>query len=493
MIAEHQVDVLLDDLFDILSTYLKYNDDKQVEKIYDAIILTSGKFKSVIHENLLGIIDTKEVTLQKNQIGYSLLTLVNGIPEKVFAFVNKQSNFNPELVEVTVREKILKKEDTGYLYDAFLSFSSKDLVEAKHLCEELRGYGLRIFMSSEIMKANIGDSFFEKIDYALKRSQHFILLCTPNAIESEWVKTEYETFYNEYFIKDKSERNFLLFKGKKYSIEVVPALFRRLQFAENTNEVLGVFLGKDTFHIHETKKQNKIENSVINRRNFIITILLTSIGSFLYIFRFKLFPGNSIAVKEGGNKIHSRQPRFKIKKPVKYVNKPDKYISTLVINKNTQIVHYFDKNGYSSSFQAVNVEAKFARFIENIEKFQRATDIKTGKNKPRINMGQISWIAETLALEAIVNGDRQLATDVLFNAVQQNAVESYSYRLFDLIALMCIAKKTKYPERDFQKLIDICNRANDKVLNRRVDKWTTLNWKNKVLSQTKIKFANQEL
>jgi len=146
MIAEHQLDVLLDDLFDVLSTYLKHNDDKPVEKIYDAVILTSGKYKSVIHENLLGIIDSKEVTLQKNQIGYSLLTLINGMPEKVFVFVNKQTTTNPEILEATVREKILSKEDAGYLYDAFLSFSSKDLIEAKQLCEELRGYGLRIFM-----------------------------------------------------------------------------------------------------------------------------------------------------------------------------------------------------------------------------------------------------------------------------------------------------------------------------------------------------------
>lgn len=493
MIAEHQVDVLLDDLFDILSTYLKYNDDKQVEKIYDVIILTSGKYKSVIHENLLGIIDTKEVTLQKNQIGYSLLTLVNGVPEKVFAFVNKQSNFNPELVEVTVREKILRKEDTGYLYDAFLSFSSKDLVEAKHLCEELRGYGLRIFMSSEIMKANIGDSFFEKIDYALKRSQHFILLCTPNAIESEWVKTEYETFYNEYFIKDKSERNFLLYKGKKYSIEVVPALFRRLQFAENTNEVLGVFLGKNMVSKIEKQEQVIAGKGLINRRKFILGLLLTATSSGLYIFRKNLFPGDAIPIKGKENIVYTQKPRFKVKKPVKYVNKPDNYVSTLVINKNTQIVHYFDKNGYSSSFQAVNVETKFTHFIENIEKFQRIAELKTGKNKPRINIGQLSWSTETLALEAIANGNRELAMDILFNAIQQYAVESYSYRLFDLIALMCIAKKTKFPERYFQKLIDVCNKLNNKTLNDRVNKWTTLNWKNKVLSQTKIKFANQEL
>lgn len=493
MIAEHQLDVLLEDLFDVLSTYLKHHDDKPVEKIYDAVILTSGKYKSVIHENLLGIIDSKEVTLQKNQIGYSLLTLVNGMPEKVFVFVNKQTTTNPEIVETTVREKILSKGDTGYLYDAFLSFSSKDLIEAKQLCDELRGYGLRIFMSSEIMKANIGNSFFEKIDYALKRSQHFILLCTPNAIESEWVKTEYETFYNEYFIKDKNERNFLLYKGEKHTIDVVPALFRRLQFAENTNEVLGVFLGKDTIPFQETKKQSKIENNVISRRNFIITLLLTSIGSVLYVFRVRFFHGNSIAVKEVGNKIHSRQPRFKIKKPVKYFNKPDKYISTLVINKNTQIVHYFDKNGYSSSFQAVNDEAKFVHFVENTGKFQRIPELKTGRNKPRLNMGQLSWISETFALEAIANGDRQLAMNLLFNAIQQGAVDSYSYRLFDLMAMMCIAKKSKNPERDFQKLIDICNKSSNKVLHNRVNKWTSINWKNKIISQTKIKFANQEL
>ncbi|HAD33401.1 MAG TPA: hypothetical protein DCF44_02720 [Chitinophagaceae bacterium] len=273
MIAGHQLDVILEDLLDLLSKYLKNNNDKPVEKIYDAVILVSGKYKSVIHENILGIIDPKEVALQKSQIGYSLISLVNDLPEKVLSYINTHTNDNDKIGEITVREQILKKEDRNYLYDAFLSFSSKDLAEARHFCEELRGQGLRIFMSSEVMKANIGNSFFEKIEYALERSQHFILLCTPNSMDSEWVKTEYETFYNEYFIKDKHKRKFLLMKGSKYKIDLVPSLFRRLQFAENTNEVIAVILGKEPHQIVNAKKRSLTCNLKV-----IIPILFSIVG-----------------------------------------------------------------------------------------------------------------------------------------------------------------------------------------------------------------------
>jgi hypothetical protein len=244
LIAEGHLDLVFDNLLDSLSIYLKDKNNKKVEKIYDAIILNSGKYKGIIHEEILGIVDSKEASVRKSQVVSALLLLINHLSEDVISF--KNNNKNESAYYPSIREQIAGKENYHYLYDIFLSFSSKDLAESQQFCEELRGNGLRVFMSSEVMKANIGNSFFEKIDYALQNSQHFVLLCTPNAMRSEWVKTEYETFYNEYFIKNKANRKFLLLKGRYYDISVVPTLFKRLQFAETTQQILTVFLENDT-------------------------------------------------------------------------------------------------------------------------------------------------------------------------------------------------------------------------------------------------------
>ena len=57
-----------------------------------------------------------------------------------------------------------------------------------------------------MLNAFFEDKTFEKIDFALKSSKSFVLLSTTNSMSSEWVKTEYETFFNEYFISNKNER-----------------------------------------------------------------------------------------------------------------------------------------------------------------------------------------------------------------------------------------------------------------------------------------------
>jgi hypothetical protein len=61
-------------------------------------------------------------------------------------------------------------------------------------------------------------------------------------MNSEWVKSEYETFYNEFYMKQKQERKFLIYKGEDFNIEKVPVLFRRLQLAEKVQQVIEVLI-----------------------------------------------------------------------------------------------------------------------------------------------------------------------------------------------------------------------------------------------------------
>jgi hypothetical protein len=266
-VAEHQIDELIEEMFKLLTAYLALQKERHVSEIYDSLILVTGKYKSIKHENILGIIDPKDFTIESNKIGYSLLSIINSIPDIVF----ETNIFDTHEIEST-REKIKKINATDdFKYDIFLSFSSKDLNEAKTLAEALRGYGLRVFISDEALKSNVGTSFFEKIDYALNNSKNFILFVTAFAMQSEWVKTEYETFYNEYFIPHKGQRKFIIFKGADFEQATVPSLLKRLQFANSINEILESFLEQEdlnqqTIEEKRRKAQEELEMKAVEEK-----------------------------------------------------------------------------------------------------------------------------------------------------------------------------------------------------------------------------------
>jgi formylglycine-generating enzyme required for sulfatase activity len=262
LVAEHKLDDLIEELFQLLGNYLSQKKDKSVSEIYDSLIVISGKLKSIRHENTLGIIDSKESKIESTRIGYSLITVINDIPESVF---EQQSDETKK--QETTREKIKKINSVAlFTYDIFLSFSSKDIREAKTLAESLRGYGLRVFISDEALKSNVGTSYFDKIDFALNNSKDFILLSTPNAMESEWVKTEYETFYNECYIPNKLGRKFIVFKGTGFEKMAIPSLLKRLQFADSINDLLDSYIEQAELERKALEEKRQKEQAELERK-----------------------------------------------------------------------------------------------------------------------------------------------------------------------------------------------------------------------------------
>jgi len=133
---------------------------------------------------------------------------------------------------------VKSKKSNDFEYDVFLSFSSKDVDHAKSIWEEMRMHGLKVFLSDEDLKSNIGRSFFSKIESALGNSKNLVLICSPNSMKSGWVKTEYETFFNEYFIKNEQERRLIILKGNNFSYSLVPVFLKRLQIASSVKEII---------------------------------------------------------------------------------------------------------------------------------------------------------------------------------------------------------------------------------------------------------------
>lgn len=74
-------------------------------------------------------------------------------------------------------------------YDVFVSFSSRDLEEAKTLAGQIEAAGGRTFLSAKDIPA--GEDFANRIREALTASHEVWILVTPNSLKSEWVISEW--------------------------------------------------------------------------------------------------------------------------------------------------------------------------------------------------------------------------------------------------------------------------------------------------------------
>jgi hypothetical protein len=89
--------------------------------------------------------------------------------------------------------------DEIFDYDVFLSFASSDAELARPVWQELSLSGLRVFWSDASLKQRLGEQWFDSVESSLERSRHFVVLVSRASMKSEWVKREYQAFYNHCF------------------------------------------------------------------------------------------------------------------------------------------------------------------------------------------------------------------------------------------------------------------------------------------------------
>jgi WD40 repeat protein len=70
----------------------------------------------------------------------------------------------------------------------FISYSSKDRIIASAIAQELRARGAEVFL--DYQKLMVGDSFIGRLGEEIEKRDYFLLLLSPNAVASEWVKRE---------------------------------------------------------------------------------------------------------------------------------------------------------------------------------------------------------------------------------------------------------------------------------------------------------------
>lgn len=221
LIAQDQVPSALEQMMALLNAYLLLHPkDMLVAKLQQVLITNNGKFKGLEQDQALGILKREDAQVTLAEVKKAILYLLDELPEQVWQ--TKPS--------ATGTPMATSKTSSDFEYDIFLSFSSKDRDAARLLWETLRGLGYRVFLSDEALKAYAGMSFLDKINTALRQSQHFLLLCTPNAVESHWVKLECETFFTHFHLPAAQQRRFFIFErgGKKSLAEV----YRNVQTLE---------------------------------------------------------------------------------------------------------------------------------------------------------------------------------------------------------------------------------------------------------------------
>lgn len=155
-------------------------------------------------------------------------------------------------------------------YDIFFSFSSKEIAEASEQVRILRKNGLAVFFSNEALRHQAGENFSDIINQALEYSTHFILHSTQAAMQSSWVKKEYQLFYRLIHLKEEAKRKFFILKGSDFTVESLPFELKLLQSTdlEDILANLGI-VSPETKQIKQLQKENQelqIENDILKEK-----------------------------------------------------------------------------------------------------------------------------------------------------------------------------------------------------------------------------------
>ena len=217
LIANAQSEQALVQLLDLLSG------NARLKGTHRNLILLRGQYYRATNDFKLGLLEFAELRRETTRIEQALLGFLDQLPDQL-------SPVQADAPETALRHQIEQMaSDAGWEYDLFFSFSSHDLAAARDFCDTLRGYGLRVFFSADDLRLRAGHNFGDTITRALRNSRHFLLFCSPNAMASEWVNLEHDTFFQQYHLKDRAHRLFHIAEGPDFADGLVPDFYRRYQ------------------------------------------------------------------------------------------------------------------------------------------------------------------------------------------------------------------------------------------------------------------------
>lgn len=168
-----------------------------------------------------------------------------------------------------------------YDHDVFLCFASADKEQAKAIYYQMSLGGLRVFWAYETLKNNIGQSFFSVIQDALTHSEHFVLICTNNSMQSKWVREEYEIFFSQCYIPSNRERRLLLYCDANFDKSLLPTLLKNIQIATSINKFIKKIGGVNRQELLNENKKLKDDILLLQRKNQQLEKKIKSINHYI--------------------------------------------------------------------------------------------------------------------------------------------------------------------------------------------------------------------
>ena len=352
----------------------------------------------------------------------------------------------------------------------FISYSRKDSEFALKLSNDLKNQGVNTWLDQTDIPG--GAEWDNAIEEALEASGKFLIILTKTSVTSSNVK---------------DELNFAL-QEKKQVIPILledcrlPMRISRRQFVDfsksyetGLNKLLVQF-NKSSSNVDKTSDERP--RATIGRRKFIAKIGVVGVVVLLlsYFFGDKIYSFISPGVNPPPPDPKPYNPRFKKKRP-KFTS--DKFKNTITINRKSGVFHYFDSNGYTISAKDFASRNEFIAFEKNLAVFPSSDE---PVDNPRLAKGSASWTAEKWAAELLKNGELRTASKRIIRGLQVTTLSSrISYRLFDLLAIICVRHPDKVYETAFEYLKQLAENSGDMKLIGRAKNWSEKVWKDKIL------------
>lgn len=152
-----------------------------------------------------------------------------------------------------------------YPYDLFISYSHKDEQDVRLIHDKVAAFGFSVFWAPDLPR---GKRFLPEIERALEESQHFVLIFTECSAESPWVKTEWETFFEEYHLPDPDNRRMHVYLDERCDAELVPADLEDLNRVRSIDDLIIALLESQRQVYSNTAKQLEEARRYYRRNRF---------------------------------------------------------------------------------------------------------------------------------------------------------------------------------------------------------------------------------
>lgn len=278
-ISDNRLNETVKNLIFQLNEFLDKNqthiDFEPIRKLSDALIINSGKLNGLEHDKIIGILNREEQRITTAEVQSAVLTIIDKLPEQFWdtKYSGVELSYKSKLIEGV---ELLHKHGTQFKYDIFICFSTKDRTIIKPIYEQLRGYGLIVFVSYEELYNVVGNNFLNDIYSSLQLSQHLIFFASKNSMNSIHVEDEYQAFYNNYHVKDPKNRFLFVYLLNNCNIEELPDFLKNKQIANKPEHIIKKFVhgslsGKNTI-IKEVDEEIKSSNEINDNSEFNLTV-----------------------------------------------------------------------------------------------------------------------------------------------------------------------------------------------------------------------------